>query len=162
MYCSLVFLTKTCMSRECYIPGPSHPPWFHYPIIIFWGHILLSSSLGSFRQPPVTSSLLGVFWYGLRLTKFSTTLIPMCNFVKHEQAAVRSTRAESSPASRDEPCDVFVIDIQNHIDRYPHARVEEPDYWSMRKGCGRASASDNAHCRLKNPCASISLYLFLV
>jgi hypothetical protein len=63
------------------------------------------------------------------------------HFVKHEQAAVRSTRAQSSPASREEPCDVFVIDVQNLIDRYPHARVEEPDDWSMREGCGRLQAT---------------------
>jgi hypothetical protein len=42
------------LSHACYIPRPSHPPWFDHPNNIWW-----SSSLCSLLQPPAISSLLG-------------------------------------------------------------------------------------------------------
>jgi hypothetical protein len=54
-----------------------------------------------------------------------------------KQAASGGTGTNRSPASRYKPCDVCVIDIQNHIDRFPHARVAEQDCWCMRKGSRR-------------------------
>jgi len=45
----------------------------------------------------------------------------------------------------------YVIDIQNYIDRCPHARVAEQDYWCMREGCRLwAFASDRAHSMLQD------------
>jgi hypothetical protein len=45
----------------------------------------------------------------------------------------------------------YVIDIQNYIDRYPHARVAEQDYWCMREGCRLwAFASDRVHSMLQD------------
>ena len=45
----------------------------------------------------------------------------------------------------------YVIDIQNYIDRCPHARVAEQDYWCMREGCCLwAFASGRVHIMLQD------------
>jgi hypothetical protein len=50
------------LPHSCYMPCPSHLPWFGHSII--WvlgeGYKFWSSSLCSFLQPPVTSSLFGL------------------------------------------------------------------------------------------------------
>jgi hypothetical protein len=47
------------LSHTCYMPHPSHPPWFDHRNNMCWSCKLWSSPLCSVLQPPATSSLLG-------------------------------------------------------------------------------------------------------
>jgi hypothetical protein len=63
-----------CLMRTTYLAHLHPPAWICHPIIIFQEEYnLLNSWLDGFHQPLVNSSLSGIFWLGLRLTKFPTT-----------------------------------------------------------------------------------------
>jgi hypothetical protein len=53
------FVRISHLPRACYMHRSSDPPWFDHPNNIWFEYNLCSSSLCSFLQPTVTSSLLG-------------------------------------------------------------------------------------------------------
>jgi hypothetical protein len=53
------FICISYLFHACYMPHPSHPPWFDHPNNIWWSVQVWNSSFCSLLQPPSTSSLLG-------------------------------------------------------------------------------------------------------